>query len=111
MIIGLPLSLQDAPDKQVWFPTANGDFSTRSAYKLLATSDWVVQPTNSSSSHGKALWKGIWNLQVPQKVKHLVWRASNEAIPTLLNLWKRRVVNYVCYPMCKSDIEDTTHAQ
>nr|POE97786.1 hypothetical protein CFP56_76133 [Quercus suber] len=80
------------------------------AYKLLATSDWAVQPTYSSSSRGKTLWKGIWNLQVPQKVKHLIWRAANEAIPTLLNLWKRRVVNFVCCPMCKSDTEDTTHA-
>lgn len=110
LIIGLPLSLQATLDKQVWFPSSDGVFSTRSAYKFLATSDWVVQPTCFSSSRGKALWKGIWNLQVPQKVKHLIWRVANEAIPTLLNLWKRRVVNFVCCLMCNSDTEDTTHA-
>ena len=110
LIISLPLSIQATRDKQVWFPLANGDFSTRSAYKLLATSDRAAQPTTSSSSCGKAVWKSIWNLQAPQKVKHLIWRAANEAIPTLLNLWKRRVVNSVCCPMCKSNTEDTTHA-
>ena len=56
------------------------------------------------------MWKGIWNLQVPQKVKHLVRRAANEAIPTLFNLGKRRVVNYVCCPECKSATKDTIHA-
>ena len=109
-IIGLPLSLQVTPDRQVWLPSANGDFSTQSAYQLLATSSRAANPSSSSNSRGKSLWKGIWNLQAPQKVKHLLWRAANEAIPTVLNLWKRRVVNSVCCPMCKSNTEDTTHA-
>ena len=63
LIVGLPLSIQATPNKQVWFPSANDDFSTWSAYKLLATSDQAIQPTTSSSSRGKALWKSIWNLQ------------------------------------------------
>ena len=109
-IIGLPLSLQVTPDRQVWLPSANGDFSTQSAYQLLATSSRAANPSSSSNSRGKSLWKGIWNLQAPQKVKHLLWRAANEAIPTVLNLWKRRVVNVACCPMCKAESEDTIHA-
>ncbi|KAK9994655.1 hypothetical protein SO802_024358 [Lithocarpus litseifolius] len=49
-------------------------------------------------------------LQVPHKIKHLIWRAANEAIPTLYNLWRRRVVQSVSCPACNSVCEDTIHA-
>ena len=56
------------------------------------------------------MWKGIWNLQVPHKVKHTLWRASNEAIPILNNLLRRNVINSVYRPNCKAAFEDTIHA-
>ena len=34
-ILGIPFSCQSILDKQLWFPTPNGDYSTRSAYHLL----------------------------------------------------------------------------
>ena len=37
-------------------------------------------------------------------------RASNEALPTLHNLWRRKVVTSTYCPFCKSDGEDTVHA-
>ena len=44
------------------------------------------------------------------KVRHLIWRAANEALPTLHNLLCRNVVKSTHYPNCKSDGEDTIHA-
>nr|POE78215.1 hypothetical protein CFP56_62013 [Quercus suber] len=29
------------------------------------------------------------DMQVPHKIKHLLWKAANDAIPTLYNLWRR----------------------
>ena len=47
---------------------------------------------------------------MPHKVKHTLWRASNEAIPTLNNLLRRNVVNSVYRPNCKAAFEDTIRA-
>ena len=52
----------------------------------------------------------IWNLKVPNRVKHLLWRAAYNAIPTLCNLWRRNVAISTLCPACKTGHEDTTHA-
>ena len=54
--------------------------------------------------------KFLGSLQIPHKIKHLLWKAANNAIPMLLNLWRRKVVNVVVCPGCDSDCEDTIHA-
>nr|POE58403.1 g-type lectin s-receptor-like serine/threonine-protein kinase [Quercus suber] len=56
------------------------------------------------------MWSGIWCLWVPPKVKHMLWRATHEAIPTLLNMWKRKVVSSVTCPRCLMACKDTIHS-
>ena len=55
------------------------------------------------------MWNGIWSLQVPHKIKHLLWKAANNAIPTLYNLWRRRVVQAMVCSGRVSDCDDTIH--
>ena len=109
-ILGIPLSIQNSPDRQVWFPSNQGVYTTRSAYRLLSTSRRLSLPNCSDPSSRKHMWNGIWSLQIPHKIKHLLWKAANNAIPTLLNLWRGKVVNVMVYPGCDSDCEDTIHA-
>ena len=40
----------------------------------------------------KPLWQAIWNLSVPSKVKHLVWRAAKNSLPTKMNLMRRKIM-------------------
>ena len=56
------------------------------------------------------MWNNIWDLQVPHKVKHMIWRASHNSLPTLYNLWRRNVVGSVLCSSCKSECEDVVHA-
>lgn len=56
------------------------------------------------------MWHGIWNLQVPHKVKHMIWRGTHNALPTLCNLWGRNVVSCVQCWGCNFASEDTVHA-
>lgn len=53
--------------------------------------------------------EGCRDLHVPPKVKHMIWRASYNAIPTLCNLWRRNVMNSVQYSRCQVGSEDTVH--
>ena len=53
-IKGIPLSLFDAQDQQVWLPSPNGEYTTRTGYQLLAQHDKNLLPCTSSgrgSSH------------------------------------------------------------
>ena len=77
---------------------------------MLAKSDRSLVPNCSNLGRNKRMWSGIWSLLVPPKVKHLLWRATHEAIPTLLNLWKRKVVASATCPRCLSACEDTIHS-
>ena len=110
LIKDIPLSLQGVSDKQVWLPSNNGEFTTRSAYHLLAGQGSNFLPSSSLGGGNNQVWKSIWNLQVPHKVKHLLWGVANEALTTLHNLWQWKVVTSTYCPFCKSDGEDTIHA-
>lgn len=66
MVLGIPLSCSSTLDRQVWFPTKNGSYSTRSAYHLIAGVERGLKPNCSNSEMKHKLWSSIWNLQVPQ---------------------------------------------
>ena len=84
--------------------------TTQTAYKLLALSKRNKTPTCSTNRSYSQIWKRIWSLQVPYKVKHIIWRAANEALPTLYNLQQRRVIQTAYCPNCKAVCEDIVHA-
>ena len=58
----------------------------------------------------KPLWKRIWGLNVPCKVKNLVWRAAKNSLPTKQNLVKRKVLIDDHCDHCKMQQEDPLHA-
>ena len=58
----------------------------------------------------KPLWKGIWGLNVPCKVKNLVWRVAKNSLPTKQNLVKRKVLTDDHCDHCKMQQEDTLYA-
>ena len=90
--------------------STHGVYSTQSTYKLLALAKRNKAPTCSTNRSYSKIWKGIWSLQVPYKVKHIIWRVANEALQTLHNLQRRRVVQTAYCQNCKAVCEDTVHA-
>ncbi|XP_075669899.1 uncharacterized protein LOC142639635 [Castanea sativa] len=67
----------------------------------------VAQILTPKKAFGEAY---IWKLRVPSKVKHFVWRASNNALLTMDNLLCRKVVLSATCNICRNHVEDTTHA-
>ena len=110
IIKGIPLSDQDIPNKQVWHASTHGVYTTRSAYMLLALAERNNVPTCLTNKSSSKIWQCIWSLQVSYNVRHLIWRAANEALPTLYNLQRRGVVQTAYYQNCKAVGEDIVHA-
>uniref|UniRef100_A0A803LLZ1 RNase H type-1 domain-containing protein n=1 Tax=Chenopodium quinoa TaxID=63459 RepID=A0A803LLZ1_CHEQI len=89
-----------------WKHTKNGEFNVRSAYHFELEREFGGDRCSSSTSKSK-LWNNIWNSNVPQKVKHLVWRAVANGIPTMETLASRGLeVDRIC-PRCGKGDETT----
>jgi len=56
------------------------------------------------------MWKVIWSLSVPNLVKVFLWKVGHNILPTMANLYKRRVVEEPLCPCCKLEEETITHA-
>ena len=84
-IKNIHVSQIEVVDALIWPHTSDGVYSVRSAYHLLATTQHQDQPSSSNVEAGKGLWNGICKLKVPNKVRHFLWRAVRESLPTKFN--------------------------
>lgn len=85
----------------------DGDYTVKPSYQFLLTNHHNAEPGSNTM---KPLWKAIWQLQVPSKVKNLVWRVCKDSLPSKKNLVKRRIITDDKCDQCKTMIEDIHHA-
>ena len=88
MILGIPLSFKQSPDRIAWAPTPSGIFTTGSTYKLIVSGAMNSFVGSSNLDNQRKFWRGLWQLRVPNKIKMFVWRAYNDALPTMDNLYR-----------------------
>lgn len=110
MVKAIPLGLNRTSDTIFWPKTRNGMYSVQTGYKLLMESDEIDGEGPSDSGVRKTVWKKIWQLQVPNRVRSLMWRAGSNSLPTKTNLFRQKLVSDSCCSNCKMDPEDTLHA-
>ncbi|KAK7859026.1 putative ribonuclease h protein [Quercus suber] len=97
-------------DVLIWPLMADGDYSVRSAYHFLITAEDYLVPSSSSLPNDHAVWKKIWKMKVPNKIRHFIWRAAKDSLPTKVNLKARHVpVDDVCEG-CGDYSESTMHS-
>ncbi|KAK9999046.1 hypothetical protein SO802_018649 [Lithocarpus litseifolius] len=97
-------------DVLIWPLTADGEYSVRSAYHLLVAAEECLAPSSSSLAHNHTVWKQIWKMKVPNKIRHFIWRAAKDSLPTKVNLKARNVsVDVVCEG-CGDYSESTLHS-
>ncbi|CAM0875309.1 unnamed protein product [Alopecurus aequalis] len=98
-----------AKDFWAWGAEKHGNFFVWSAYRLLRTN----QPDASlSSSIGAAdpIWKTLWILPAPPKVKTFWWRVIHNFIPCREVLHKRHIERIPFCVDCGVDSESAWHA-
>ena len=78
-MLGIPISPSLPNDSRIWTWTSNGIFTVRSVYgvALKMLKDKV--------------WKSIWRLKCPSKIKHFLWKACKNILPTNFYLTRRKV--------------------
>lgn len=101
LILQIPLSNRRESDVWYWLHDPCGAYSVRSCYKYLTHKD-----TNSSSR----IWKSLWKLEVPGKVRNFLWRAATNVLSTAENLVQRRVDIMPTCSLCHACSETVTHA-
>ena len=109
-IRSIPLSYSLPSNKQIWIGTSNGLFIVRSAYKLAMDNYSVSGGASSSNdSNLRYFWKKVWRLPVPHKVKHFLWRACHDILPTKANLMQRKVLSDDICEECMLEVETSAH--
>ena len=72
-------------DCLVWPKFADGCYMVKSTYQMLATE--VINGTPSlSNGEDSKVWKSIWKIRAPQKIRHFMWRAVKDSLPSKYNL-------------------------
>ncbi|CAN1757980.1 Putative ribonuclease H protein At1g65750, partial [Linum perenne] len=94
-------------DKFVWHFDSSGKFTVRSCYRYLhSTSAPNNQPVDDSL---KKLWKWLWHLDLPPKLKFFLWRVCKNALPTNSGLFRRRCTASSDCVTCYADEETLEH--
>ena len=87
----------------------NRHFSVRTAYQVALRLQQQVCVEHSSARTDGPIWKKIWTLNIPPKVRTFIWRAWSNILPTRENLNKRRVKNEQRCDICGQEPEITSH--
>ncbi|KAA3466275.1 Ribonuclease H-like superfamily protein [Gossypium australe] len=107
-ILRIPLATEANDDVVAWCGEHSGEFSVRSAYKLLQSHE--VDPTAYVLQNAyKNFYKKLWSLNLPSKIKITTWKISWNYLPTRVNMHHRRLSTILLCPRCGAGAEDINH--
>lgn len=107
--IKIPRNVEE--DFVAWHYEKTGCFSVRGAYRLgIDLRDHGKIVSTNRRGHGERLvWKKLWGLPVPQKVKVFAWRVVHNGLATQENKKIRRMETQNTCGLC-GGVEDVHHA-
>ena len=103
-ILSIPISSEGWDDFPSWIYSKNGAYTVRSAYNLVRTYQfWSNRSISGKGSSSKQdylekVWKRLWAIQCPNKMKIMLWRIAHNCLPTGSQLQTRSIpTRYDCY--------------
>lgn len=105
------IRISGAQDRFTWPFTKDGNYSVKLGYQFIKQRNTRhVNNPSTSTNLNLAMWKFIWNIPYPKKVKLFLWRACHNAITTRENLFKQRLVSSSLCRICNQQNEMIEHA-
>jgi hypothetical protein len=106
-ILNIHLPSTSGLDRWIWAPSPSGQFSVKSAHEI------IIQNTSLRPAPlNHADWDSLWSLKLQHRLKHLLWKISWNALPTLSNIGRFvsnvPLISWNC-PMCKGPSETIEH--
>ena len=86
-ILNIPLSYNLPEDKLIWMGNKKGEFTVKSAYYVaLSLVETKEYGECLNGDQRTPLWRKIWHLKIPAKIRIFAWQAYMNGLPTMLNL-------------------------
>ncbi|KAF7832946.1 putative ribonuclease H-like domain, reverse transcriptase zinc-binding domain-containing protein [Senna tora] len=108
-ILSIPLPKTPKDDSWFWSLTPNGHYSVKSGYRELRRGK-IGNIHDTNFHQFSEVWKKLWKLQIPAKIKFFLWRVCKGILPVCSNLAKRGMDVAPCCPVCSSEEESICHA-
>ncbi|VFQ59793.1 unnamed protein product [Cuscuta campestris] len=102
-ICNIPLCQSIKTDRWMWTGDRNRRYTVKQGYRV-AHNDQAV-----GGNLDKAVWQGLFRLNVPPKVRNFIWRGMHEVLLVRANLVRKGVSITTACPRCLSIEETTLH--
>ena len=76
---------------------------------MLESTARCVNPGSSLVDGQSKVWKGIWKIKTPNRIRHFIWRAARDSLPITQNLRYRHVPVEAFCPTCDEHSESLIH--
>ena len=102
-ILQIPIT-SGREDCVAWHYNRSGMFSVKSAYhgQWKRTFGARLNMAQGGSGSNVQVWKNLWKLQVPGKLKIFGWRALQGLIPCRAILANKHIINEGGCPVCRN---------
>lgn len=110
LIKKIPPSHNAAGDNLYWPYSPFENYSCKSGYRFLKEEAKLQSNLQAPPICDKRLWKEIWQMQAPSKIKNFLWKAYCNALPTKQALIRRKIVEDPMCKRCKQALEEMIHA-
>ncbi|XP_073360453.1 uncharacterized protein [Aegilops tauschii subsp. strangulata] len=96
-ILQIPINLEGGSDFARWPLTRFGEYTVRSVYNMARTSRFLCDRSasgrglSSNWSMEERMWKKLWKVQAPNKMKIMLWRLAHDCMPSGEQLQRRQV--------------------
>ncbi|XP_058195012.1 uncharacterized protein LOC131311532 [Rhododendron vialii] len=109
-IVKIALPSNPRRDRLIWHYNSQGIYTVKSGYRVaLKINEIYIDKPESSFKPNKHLWKLIWKLNVPPKVRNFWWRVCKNGLATKENLFRRRCAQSPTCPLCNDCVESVEH--
>ena len=109
LIKNLHLPTETCEDNLFWPFTHNGVYNSKFEYRFLKVEGAPNVELELVASE-KTMWKEVWSLQIPNKMRNLLWRACWNSLPTKQSLVRHTIIDDPLCDRCKMVPETPLHA-